>query len=157
LIRANFSAIYDEEDEVTGLITGISDVTEQETVEQERREFVSNVSHEVRTPLTTMRSYIEALTDGAWPEEDIATKSLGVAQNATNRMIRMVNDLLQLSRMDSKEYSIHKEKLDFVAYFHEVIDRFDMNAPEHITLQRDLPKKPSYVWMDKDKMTQVLD
>src|SRR5690625_3619388 len=72
-------------------------------------------------------------------------------------MIRMVNDLLQLSRMDSKEYSIHKEKLDFVAYFHEVIDRFDMNAPEHITLQRDLPKKPSYVWMDTDKMTQVLD
>src|SRR5699024_2815502 len=57
----------------------------------------------------------------------------------------------------SKEYSIHKERLEFVAYFHEVIDRFDMNAPEHITLQRDLPKKPSYVWMDKDKMTQVLD
>ncbi|HLR41440.1 MAG TPA: cell wall metabolism sensor histidine kinase WalK [Virgibacillus sp.] len=157
LIRANFSAIYDEEDEVTGLITVISDVTEQEKVEQERREFVSNVSHELRTPLTTMRSYIEALTDGAWQDENIAPKFLGVAQNETERMIRMVNDLLQLSRMDSKEYSIHKERLDFVAYFHEVIDRFDMNAPEHITLQRDLPKKPSYVWMDKDKMTQVLD
>lgn len=157
LIRANFSTIFDEEDEVTGLITVISDVTEQEKVEQERRDFVSNVSHELRTPLTTMRSYIEALTDGAWEDKEIAPKFLGVAQNETERMIRMVNDLLQLSKMDSKEYAIHKEKLDFVAYFHHIIDRFDMNALEHITLQRELPKKQCYVWMDKDKMTQVLD
>lgn len=157
LIRANFSAIFDEDDEITGLITVISDVTEQEKVEQERREFVSNVSHELRTPLTTMRSYIEALTDGAWEDKNIAPKFLGVAQNETERMIRMVNDLLQLSRMDNKEYSIQKEKLDFIPYFHQVIDRFDMNTPEHITLQRQLPNKHSYVWLDKDKMTQVLD
>src|SRR5699024_6410831 len=102
-------------------------------------------------------SYIEALTDGAWQDENIAPKFLGVDQNETERMIRMVNNLLQLFSMDSKEYSIHKERLDFVAYFHEVIDQFDMNAPEHITLQRELPKKTSYVWMDKDKMTQMLD
>src|SRR5690625_1969632 len=157
LIRASFSTILDENDQITGFITVIRDVTEQEKVEQERREFVSNVSHELRTPLTTMHSYIEALTDGTWQDKNIAPKFLGVAQNETERMIRMVNDLLQLSRMDSKQYSIHKEKLDFVAYCLEVIDRFDMNAPEHITLQRDLPKKPSYVWMNKDKMTQVLD
>jgi two-component system sensor histidine kinase VicK len=157
LLRANFSAIFDSDDEITGLITVISDVTEQEKVEQERREFVSNVSHELRTPLTTMRSYMEALTDGAWQDKNIAPKFLSVAQNETERMIRMVNDLLQLSRMDSKDYSIHKEKADFVAYFHEVIDRFDMNVPEHITLKRELPDKPCYVWVDKDKMTQVLD
>src|SRR5699024_3632100 len=157
LLRANFSAIYDEEDEVTGLITVLSDVTEQEKVEQERREFVSNVSHELRTPLTTMRRYMEALADGAWEDKEIAPKFLSVAQNETERMIRMVNDLLQLSRMDNKEYSIYKEKIDFIAYFHEVIDRFDMNIPEHITLQRELPKKHYFVWMDKDKMTQVLD
>src|SRR5699024_10254180 len=72
LLRANFSAIYDEEDEVTGLMTVLSDVTEQEKVEQERREFVSNVSHELRTPLTTMRSYMEALADGAWEDKEIA-------------------------------------------------------------------------------------
>lgn len=157
LIRANFSTVFDEDDEITGLITVISDVTEQEKVEQERREFVSNVSHELRTPLTTMRSYIEALIDGAWEDKDIAPKFLGVAQNETERMIRMVNDLLQLSRMDNKEYSVQKEKLDFIPYFHQIIDRFDMNTPEYITLERQLPKKPCYVWLDKDKMTQVLD
>lgn len=65
LIRANFSTIKDEDNDITGFITVLSDVTEQERIERERREFVSNVSHELRTPLTTMRSYIEALTEGA--------------------------------------------------------------------------------------------
>ncbi|MEC5425088.1 cell wall metabolism sensor histidine kinase WalK [Virgibacillus sp. C22-A2] len=157
LIRSNFSTVSDDEGEVTGFITVISDVTEQEKVEQERRDFVSNVSHELRTPLTTMRSYIEALTDGAWEDKEIAPKFLGVAQNETERMIRMVNDLLQLSRMDAEEYPLQKERTEFVDYFHQVIDRFDMNIPEHIKLQRDMPKGQFMVWLDKDKMTQVLD
>ncbi len=157
LIRANFSTIVDDEADITGFITVISDVTEQQKVEQERREFVSNVSHELRTPLTTMRSYIEALTEGAWEDKEIAPKFLSVTQNETERMIRMVNDLLQLSRMDDKDYSLQKEKTDFITFFHHVIDRFDMNVSEKITLQRELPNSQFYVWMDKDKMTQVLD
>ncbi|MGJ9459162.1 cell wall metabolism sensor histidine kinase WalK [Oceanobacillus sp. CF4.6] len=157
LVRANFSTVSDDEDEITGFITVISDVTEQEKVEQERRDFVSNVSHELRTPLTTMKSYIEALTDGAWEDKEIAPRFLHVAQNETDRMIRMVNDLLQLSKMDSDELPLHKERADFVGYFHQVIDRFEMNRPEQITLIREIPKGQSLVWMDKDKMTQVLD
>ncbi|WP_077329770.1 cell wall metabolism sensor histidine kinase WalK [Virgibacillus siamensis] len=157
LIRANFSTISDEEDDITGFITVISDVTEQEKVEQERREFVSNVSHELRTPLTTMRSYIEALTEGAWEDKEIAPRFLGVAQNETERMIRMVNDLLQLSKMDSKEHPLQKEKVEFIEFYHHVIDRFEMNVTEGIHLERELPKGKYYVWMDKDKMMQVLD
>ncbi|HLQ71760.1 MAG TPA: cell wall metabolism sensor histidine kinase WalK [Bacillota bacterium] len=157
LIRANFSTIRDETDEITGFITVLSDVTEQEKVEQERREFVANVSHELRTPLTTMRSYIEALTDGAWEDKEIAPKFLGVTQLETERMIRMVNDLLQLSRMDNKDYSLQKERTNFTDYFHHVIDRFDMNVANKVTLKRDIPDKHLIVWMDKDKMTQVLD
>ncbi|AVR00996.1 cell wall metabolism sensor histidine kinase WalK [Oceanobacillus iheyensis] len=157
LVKANFSTVADDEEEITGFITVISDVTEQEKVEQERRDFVSNVSHELRTPLTTMRSYIEALTDGAWKDKEIAPKFLDVAQNETDRMIRMVNDLLQLSKMDAKEYPLQKERTEFVSYFHHIIDRFEMNTPEHITLHRDLPRGKYLVWLDKDKMTQVLD
>ncbi|WP_042220902.1 cell wall metabolism sensor histidine kinase WalK [Oceanobacillus manasiensis] len=157
LVRSNFSTVVDDEEEITGFITVISDVTEQEKVEQERREFVSNVSHELRTPLTTMRSYIEALNDGAWKDKEIAPRFLEVAQNETDRMIRMVNDLLQLSKMDAKEYPLQKERTEFVSYFHQIIDRFEMNIPEHITLKRDLPRGKYLVWLDKDKMTQVLD
>ncbi|MUK88163.1 cell wall metabolism sensor histidine kinase WalK [Ornithinibacillus sp. L9] len=157
MIRANFSTVTDEEDVITGFITVISDVTEQEKLEQDRREFVSDVSHELRTPLTTMRSYIEALTDGAWQNKEIAPKFLEVTQNETERMIRMVNDLLQLSRMDTKDYTLQRERTEFITYFHHIIDRFEMNIPEHITLERELPKERLYVLIDQDKLTQVLD
>ncbi|MCM3740149.1 cell wall metabolism sensor histidine kinase WalK [Oceanobacillus luteolus] len=157
LIRATFSTVKDDEDVITGFITVLNDVTEDEKVEQERRDFVSNVSHELRTPLTTMKSYLEALAEGAWEDKEIAPRFLEVTQNETERMIRMVNDLLQLSKMDSDEYPIHKEEVEFVDYFHHVIERFEMHLPETTTIKRELPNKKYMVWIDKDKMTQVLD
>ncbi|RWZ54695.1 cell wall metabolism sensor histidine kinase WalK [Halobacillus fulvus] len=157
LLKANFSAVEDENHEMNGFITVISDVTEQEKVEQERREFVSNVSHELRTPLTTMRSYIEALNDGAWQDPDIAPQFLNVTQNETDRMIRLVNDLLQLTKMDHKETSMMKKRVEFVGFYDQVIDRFEMNKDEHIHFERNLSKRAIHVWMDPDKITQVLD
>lgn len=158
LVQANFSEISDEKGQVTGLITVISDVTEEEKVEKERREFVSNVSHELRTPLTTMKSYLETLTDGAWADKELAPKFLGVAQNETERMIRLVNDLLQLSQMDSVKHTLQRKQTDFIAYFHQVIDRFELNLDDDIELIRDVPYGGIYnVWLDEDKMTQVLD
>src|SRR5690625_3837131 len=157
LMRANFSTIYDKNHQISGFITVINDVTEEEKMEQERREFVSNVSHELRTPLTTMRSYLEASTDGAWKDVEIAPKFLDVTQQETERMIRLVNDLLQLSRMDNKEFSLQRKRMDFVEFFHQIIDRFEMHKAEDLKLERHLPKGKLHVWMDRDKMTQVLD
>ena len=102
ILRANFSVTQRETGFVNGLIVVLHDNTEQEKIDMERREFVSNVSHELRTPLTTMRSYLEALADGAWKNEEIAPSFLHVTQTETERMIRLVNDLLKLSRMDSQ-------------------------------------------------------
>lgn len=69
----------------------------------------------------------------------------------------MVNDLLQLSRMDNQSESLQQERADFIDFFHQVIDRFEMNVSDKIELQRDLPNEKLYVWIDKDKMNQVLD
>jgi len=157
LLRANFSTVMSEDDQITGFITVISDVTEQEQLERERREFVSNVSHELRTPLTTMRSYVETLTEGAWQDKELAPKFLEVTQNETDRMIRMVNDLLQLSRMDQKDYSLQRERVEFAQFMNAIIDRFEINLPERITFTRDIPNESFTVWIDTDKMTQVLD
>ncbi|SFK10395.1 two-component system, OmpR family, sensor histidine kinase VicK [Halobacillus dabanensis] len=157
LLKANFSVVEDEYHEMNGFISVISDVTEQQRVEKERREFVSNVSHELRTPLTTMRSYIEALNDGAWQDPDIAPRFLDVTQNETDRMIRLVNDLLQLTKMDHKETSLIKDRVEFIGFFHQVIDRFEMNKDEKVDFVRNMTNKNMYVWMDKDKITQVLD
>ncbi|SIS92301.1 cell wall metabolism sensor histidine kinase WalK [Salimicrobium salexigens] len=157
LLKANFSVVQDEHYEMNGFITVISDVTEQQRADQERREFVSNVSHELRTPLTTMRSYLEALNDGAWRDEEIAPRFLDVTQNETDRMIRLVNDLLQLTKMDHKESSFYKEKVEFVSFLEQIIERFEMNKREDIQFSKQLPSDNVYVWLDKDKVTQVLD
>ncbi|WP_058309158.1 cell wall metabolism sensor histidine kinase WalK [Gracilibacillus massiliensis] len=158
LMKANFSIVQDEEGNFSGLITVISDVTEQEKVDRERKEFVSNVSHELRTPLTTMRSYLEALTDGgALEDKELAPQFIQVTQNETERMIRLVNDLLQLSKMDHKESAIFKEKIDIVPVLHHILDRFEMNKTELIDFERKIPNERIFVWVDQDKITQVTD
>ncbi|MGD6967800.1 cell wall metabolism sensor histidine kinase WalK [Rossellomorea vietnamensis] len=157
ILRANFSVIQKETGFVNGIITVLHDITEQEKIDMERRDFVSNVSHELRTPLTTMRSYLEALAEGAWQDEEIAPRFLSVTQDETERMIRLVNDLLQLSKMDSKDYRFNKEWIEFVGFFHQIIDRFEMSKNQNVDFKRQLPESALFVDIDKDKLTQVLD
>lgn len=157
ILRANFSVIQKETGFVNGLITVLHDITEQEKIDMERQEFVANVSHELRTPLTTMRSYLEALADGAWQDEKIAPTFLNVTQMETERMIRLVNDLLQLSKMDSQDYELNKEFVSFNKFFNRIIDRFEMSKSQHVDLIRILPEKQYYVEIDTDKLTQVID
>nr|WP_114571924.1 cell wall metabolism sensor histidine kinase WalK [Exiguobacterium flavidum] len=157
LVRAFFSPVKKHSGPVTGMIVVLHDVTEQEQVEQDRREFVANVSHELRTPLTTMRSYLEALAEGAYQDEELAPRFLETTQNETERMIRLVNDLLQLSKMDSKEYKMNKVRFDYIQFLSDIIDRHDMTKPEKIRFRRKIMKRKVYVRADQDKMIQVVD
>lgn len=156
ILRANFSVIQKETGFVNGLIAVLHDITDQEKIDAERREFVANVSHELRTPLTTMRSYLEALADGAWKDEEIAPNFLEVTRTETERMIRLVNDLLQLSKLDSTDYRLNKEWVNFVDFYHRIIDRFEMSKEQNVSFKRELPKHAIFVEIDEDKMTQVL-
>ena len=156
ILRANLSVIQKETGFVNGLITVLHDITEQEKINMERREFVANVSHELRTPLTTMRSYLEALADGAWRDEEIAPNFLEVTRTETERMIRLVNDLLQLSKMDSTDYQLTKEWVDLVDFFNQIIDRFEMTKDQNLTFKRELPGHSILLEVDEDKITQVL-
>ena len=157
ILRANFSVTQRETGFVNGLIVVLHDNTEQEKIDMERREFVSNVSHELRTPLTTMRSYLEALADGAWKNEEIAPSFLHVTQTETERMIRLVNDLLKLSRMDSRDYDLNKEWVEFNYFFNSIIDRFEFSKSQEVQFIRLLSSSELFVEIDTDKMTQVLD
>ncbi len=157
ILRANFSVIQKETGFVNGLIAVLHDVTEQEKIDMERREFVANVSHELRTPLTTMSSYLEALAEGAWKDETIAPNFLQVTQTETARMIRLVNDLLQLSKMDSRDYYLTIEVVNFNQFFHRIIDRFEMSKSQNVSFSRMLPDKEYFVAIDPDKLTQVID
>jgi two-component system sensor histidine kinase VicK len=157
ILRANFSVIQKETGFVNGLITVLHDNTEQEKIDMERREFVANVSHELRTPLTTMRSYLEALADGAWQDKELAPSFLNVTQTETERMIRLVNDLLQLSKMDSRDYDLNKEFVEFNKFFNRIIDRFEMSKSQQVQFVRLLPESQFFVEIDTDKLTQVID
>ncbi|RUL49440.1 MULTISPECIES: cell wall metabolism sensor histidine kinase WalK [Lysinibacillus] len=157
ILRANFSVIQKETGFVNGFITVLHDITEQEKIEMERREFVANVSHELRTPLTTMRSYLEALADGAWRDENIAPTFLNVTQTETERMIRLVNDLLNLSKMDSRDYKLNREFVEFNKFFNRIIDRFEMSKSQNVKFIRYIPEATYFVDIDTDKLTQVID
>ena len=157
ILRATFSVTQRETGFVNGLIVVLHDNTEQEKIDMERREFVSNVSHELRTPLTTMRSYLDALAEGAWKNEEIAPSFLRVTQTETERMIRLVNDLLKLSRMDSKEYELNTEWVEFNHFFNSIIERFEFSKSQKVRFKRLLPPTDLFVEIDTDKMTQVID
>jgi len=157
IIRASFSVTQKETGFINGLIVVLHDNTEQEKIDMERREFVSNVSHELRTPLTTMRSYLEALADGAWRNEEIAPSFLHVTQTETERMIRLVEDLLKLSRMDSRDYDLSKEWVEFNNFFNFIIKRFELSKSQDVHFQRLLHPSELFVEIDTDKMTQVVD
>ncbi len=157
VFRANFSVIQRETGFNNGVIAVLHDITDQEKVDQERRDFVSNVSHELRTPLTSMHSYLEALSDGAWEDKEIAPRFLEVTQNETERMIRLVNDLLKLSRMDGGREQLEKSFVNFTDFFNHIIDRFEMMKKETIMFKRHIPREPVIIEIDEDKVMQVLD
>lgn len=160
ILRAEFSMIRRESGFISGLVCVLHDVTEQEKNERERREFVSNVSHELRTPLTSTRSYVEALNDGAWQDKEIAPQFLNVIQEETDRMIRMINDLLRLSRMDAQKEPLRMELINLNELLNFVLDRFDMmikSKNQPYSIRREFTNRSIWVDADADKMIQVLD
>ena len=168
ILNAYFSVIQRESGFISGIVCVLHDVTEQQKIDRERKQFVSNVSHELRTPLTSMRSYIEALNDGAWRDEKVAPEFLKVTQDETDRMIRMINDLLSLSRMDSGTVKLDLELVNINGLVNYILDRFDMMLKKdkidtrdiktkNYTIKRDFTKRDLWVELDTDKFIQVVD
>lgn len=160
ILRIDFSMIRRDSGFISGLVAVLHDVTEQEKTEQERRDFVSNVSHELRTPLTSMRSYIEALEEGAWQDPEVAPQFLKVTLEETDRMIRMINDLLNLSKMDSGNAQMQLEFVNFNNLVNFILDRFDMmvtNQEKQYKIKREFTKRDLWVEVDTDRMIQVID
>ena len=159
-LRVRFALIRRESGFISGLVAVLHDTTEQEKEERERRLFVSNVSHELRTPLTSVKSYLEALDEGAL-SEPVAPDFIRVSLDETNRMMRMVTDLLHLSRIDNANSHLDVELINFTAFITFILNRFDkMRAQDQekkYELVRDYPITSVWIEIDTDKMTQVID
>ncbi|MBS4462071.1 cell wall metabolism sensor histidine kinase WalK [Aerococcaceae bacterium zg-B36] len=162
ILKGEIAIIRRDTGFVTGLVCVLTDITEQEKTEQERREFVSNVSHELRTPLTSVKSYSEALIDGAWKDNQIAPQFLDVIQSETNRMIRMIGNLLDLSKIDGGQIKPQMELIDFKRIVAHILDRFvftleNGESEKKYTIHRDFTNREIYLEIDQDRMTQVID
>lgn len=166
IVSASFSPIQRESGFISGLVCVLHDITDQVQEEEERKQFVSNVSHELRTPLTSVRSYVEALSDGAINDPELSTRFLKVVEDETERMIRMINDLLSLSRMDSGTTKLDLEYVNIGELFNYILNRFDMiiknetaddSDQKKYTIDRHITNKSLWVEIDPDKFTQVID
>ena len=163
MIQCEFSVIQRESGFISGLVCVLTDVTEQQKIERERRNFVSNVSHELRTPLTSIKSYTEALVDGAWENKEIAPGFLNVIETETDRMMRMITDLLNLSRMDQNRFGLEKEFINMNELVVHIVNRFEMvlqSEPyrdKNYRILTDITQRDLWVELDQDKITQVLD
>ncbi|MGX7205162.1 cell wall metabolism sensor histidine kinase WalK [Enterococcus pingfangensis] len=159
-LRSDFAMIRRESGFISGLVVVLHDVTEQEKTAEERRQFVSNVSHELRTPLTSVRSYLEALEEGVWKDEIVAPQFIHVTLGETDRMIRMINDLLNLSRMDSGAQQLDLELVNFNELVDYALDRFDMmvtSQEKNYRIVREFTERDLWVEIDTDKIMQVID
>lgn len=159
-LRVRFALVRRESGFISGLVAVLHDTTEQEKEERERRLFVSNVSHELRTPLTSVKSYLEALDEGAL-SEPVAPDFIKVSLDETNRMMRMVTDLLHLSRIDNATSNLDVELTNFTAFITFILNRFDKIKSQDENLKYELiryyPITSVWIEIDTDKMTQVID
>lgn len=159
-LRVRFALVRRESGFISGLVAVLHDTTEQDKEERERRLFVSNVSHELRTPLTSVKSYLEALDEGAL-SEPVAPDFVKVSLNETNRMMRMVTDLLSLSRIDNETSHLEVELTNFTAFITFILNRFykikNQDETKKYEIIRDYPITPIWVEIDTDKLTQVID
>ncbi|MGI6030125.1 MAG: ATP-binding protein [Eubacteriales bacterium] len=140
-----------------GVIVVLQDITEQRKFEDSRKEFVANVSHELRTPLTSVKSYTETVRENPDLPDEMRDKFLGVVLYETDRMTRLVKDLLILSRLDSKKMEWVFADFDLSVLLESIYDSTLMDARNHNhTLTLDKPEDLGTICGDKDRVEQVI-
>lgn len=157
-LKLQFDVYQNGEGDSSGLVVVISDVTKLQKLDQMRKEFVANVSHELRTPLTTIKIYTETLLDTQLDDKGHALWALGVMEKEADRMTTLVQDLLELSRIDNKQIQLNFTLIDLSEILAEVIEAQHihiMNKGHKITVDYD----PNVLYMtkgDASRLKQVL-
>ncbi|MDD3274519.1 MAG: ATP-binding protein [Candidatus Omnitrophica bacterium] len=154
VFQANVSPIF-EQNKVTGSVTIIHDITEIRRLETMRRDFVANVSHELKTPLTSIKGFVETLLEGAIEDKENSIDFLKIIKNHTDRLNALINDLLDLSHIESKEVTLNNEKFSLSGLAFEVTAGFKSQAKKKgLKIISELPEGLE-VLADKGKIEQV--
>ncbi|MGE5484043.1 MAG: ATP-binding protein [Ignavibacteriales bacterium] len=155
-IVARRASIRGDGKEQPGVVIVIQDVTESERLDTLRREFVANVSHELKTPLTSVKSYVETLADGAVDDPALARQFLAVVGKETDRMNRLVKDLLDLADLDGRGISWNKGPVLLGDPVMEAVTLMRPQADKKgIGLDVNVESGLPLVMADSDRMQQV--
>lgn len=154
--KVKHAPFKNDEGGISGLIIVFQDITNEHKLDNIRKEFVANVSHELKTPITTIKSYTETLIDSEL-DRDLSEKFLGVIDSECDRMARLVRDLLQLSNLDYKKTKWEKKDVVLEEAIKDSIVKLDLSFKEknqkvNLNLEEDLPK----ITVDKDGIEQVI-
>ena len=142
--------------EIGGVILVFKNITEQHRIDKLQKEFVANVSHELKTPITTIKSYAETLLDGALEEKNVAQEFLNVINSESDRMSRLVSDLLRLSRMDYEQTKWHKEKINLRDMVNLIIKKLQIQIKnKNINMHMNVPEELN-IMFDKDGFEQIV-
>lgn len=135
----------------------IQDVTELRQLEGVRRDFVANVSHELRTPLAAIRALVETLNDGAMYDESVAHDFLGRVIEEVDRLNELIEDLLNLGRLESGRLPLRRERADLGEIIQHSIDRVEHQAaPVGIQFEVSVPPHLPNLFVDASRIEQVL-
>lgn len=155
--RVQYAPFEDNINNKLGIILIIQDITEEQNLDNMRKEFVADVSHELKTPLTTIKSYVETILDGVVNDERVINNYLGVINMEADRMTRLVRELLQLSNFDSKQAKFDFEYHDYIDMLKKAIDKINVSAEkkkQSISFGSDFDEIIGY--FDYDRVEQVV-
>lgn len=147
-----------EEDtlDIRGILVSTKDLTHEHRLDKMRVDFISNISHELRTPLVMVQGYSEAIIDDIAETIDEKKEMAQIISDEAQRMNRMVNEMLDLSRMEAGFIEIEKDPINLNRYLNTLKARFEKMASEvNVNLELDLPYEDIVFPIDKDKMDQV--
>nr|WP_300091914.1 ATP-binding protein [Sedimentibacter sp.] len=153
----DYAPFMNNKNEIGGVIIVFKNITEQYKIDKLQKEFVANVSHELKTPITTIKSYTETLLDGALEERQIAEDFLTVINSESDRMARLVSDLLRLSRMDYSKTKWKKEDLSLSDMISQTLKKLQIQIKnKNIHLQLEKIPEDMHILFDRDGFEQVL-
>ena len=156
-LRVSVAPLLQENGSVAGCVGILSDVTSAERLEQTRRDYVANVSHELRTPLTAMRALIEPLRDGLIKTEEQRQQTYEVVLRETMRLSRLVNDMLELSRLQSGKASLQRSVFEPLPLLDLIRETYSAYAEDYQqTFVYDVPQTLPRVLGNPDRTQQVL-
>lgn len=148
--------VDDFTEDLRGILISTNDQTKEHRLDKMRVDFINNISHELRTPLVMVQGYSEAILDDVAESTEEKKEMATIIRDESQRMNRMVNEMLDLSRMEAGYIELQKTEVDLNSYLRTLLFRFDKMANEsEVSLQLDMPKEDVHLVMDKDKMDQV--